>query len=73
MKITLLFGSIPLLKQNCQLPLIQQQTLFYENLYESRDVPISDEHIKTFLDDENPFISKLGEADSSVLEGGVPC
>ena len=27
-------------------------------------------HIKTFFfDDENPFISKLGEADSSVLEG----
>jgi hypothetical protein len=26
-------------------------------------------HIKTFFDDENPFISKLGEVDSSVLEG----
>ena len=49
--------------------ILQQQTLFYENLYESRDVPISDELIKTFFDDENPCISKLGEADSSVLEG----
>jgi hypothetical protein len=25
--------------------------------------------LKPFFDDENPFISKLGETDSSVLEG----
>ena len=29
--------------------ILQQHKLFYENLYESRDVPISDEHIKTFM------------------------
>jgi hypothetical protein len=27
--------------------------------------------LKPFFDDENPFISKLGEADSSVLEGDL--
>ena len=40
--------------------ILQQQKRFYENLYESRDAHISDNHIKTFSD--------LGETDSSVLE-----
>jgi len=40
--------------------ILQQQKRFYENLYESRDAHISDNHIKNFSD--------LGETDSSVLE-----
>jgi hypothetical protein len=45
------------------------QKLFYQTLYESRGSIFTDEHLKSFFDDNNPYISKLGQDQKLDLEG----
>ena len=42
-----------------QKDILVQQQLFYQTLYESRGTIFTDEHLKSFFDDNNPYISKL--------------
>jgi hypothetical protein len=49
--------------------ILVQQKLFYQTLYESRGSIFTDEHLKSFFDDNNPYISKLGQDKKIDLEG----
>ena len=52
-----------------QKDILVQQKLFYQTLYESRGSIFTDEHLKSFFDDNNPYISKLGQDQKLDLEG----
>jgi hypothetical protein len=52
-----------------QKDILVQQKLFYQTLYESRGTIFTDEHLKSFFDDNNPYISKLGQDKKLNLEG----
>ena len=52
-----------------QKDILVQQKLFYQTLYESRGTIFTDEHLKSFFDDNNPYISKLGQDQKLDLEG----
>jgi hypothetical protein len=52
-----------------QKDILVQQQLFYQTLYESRGTIFTDEHLKSFFDDNNPYISKLGQDQKLDLEG----
>ena len=49
--------------------ILKEQKNFYQNLYASRNTVIDDVHIDTFFDENNPFISKLTQDESDLLEG----
>ena len=42
-----------------QKDILVQQKLFYQTLYESRGTIFTDEHLESFFEDNNPYISKL--------------
>jgi hypothetical protein len=52
-----------------QKDILVHQQLFYQTLYECTGTIFTDEHLKCFFDDSNPYISKLGQDQKLDLEG----
>jgi hypothetical protein len=52
-----------------QKDILVQHKLFYQTIYESRGTIFTDKHLKWFFDDNNPYISKLGQDKKLDIEG----
>jgi hypothetical protein len=49
--------------------ILSEQQSFYKHLYSSTNPVINDVHKNVFLNDENPFITKISEDQKQLCEG----